>query len=221
MGTVNELLNVCRKQIGVTEMPPGSNSVKYNDWFYGRYVMGSAYPWCACFVAWCFDQAGVKLPRKTASCGDLMRAAQAAGCWVVSNFQPGDVVIFDFSGKRSTTQHCGIVEAVLPDFGVQSIEGNTSSGDVGSQDNGGGVFRRRRAQKYIIGAVRPKFEEEPMTGKEIYDALNAYLKTQSVPAWATEEIEEAKRMGLTDGSDLMTLIPRYQAVILAKRAAQK
>lgn len=221
MGTVNELLTIARKQICVTEMPPGSNNVRYNTWYYGREVMGSAYPWCAVMVQWCFDQAGVKLPLRTASCGDLMRAAQAAGSWVVSNFQPGDVVIFDFSGKRSTTQHCGIVEAVLPDFGVQSIEGNTSSGDYGSQDNGGGVFRRRRAQKYIIGAVRPKFEEEPMTGKEIYEALNAYLKTQPVPSWATAEIEEAKRMGLTDGSDLTALIPRYQAVILAKRAAQK
>lgn len=216
MGTVNELLTVARQEIGNKESPAGSNMTKYGKWYGWNGV-----PWCLIFIMWVFAQIGVSLPKRTASCGDLMRAAQAAGSWVVSNFQPGDVVIFDFSGKRSTTQHCGIVESVLPDFGVQSIEGNTSSGDVGSQNNGGGVFRRRRAQKYIIGAVRPKFEEEPMSGKEIYDALNAYLKTQPVPAWAAAEIEEAKKMGLTDGSDLMTLIPRYQAVILAKRAAQK
>lgn len=235
MGTVNKLLTVAKKQIGVTEMPPGSNDVRYNTWFYGREVMGSGYPWCAVFIQWCFDQSGVKLPRRTASCGDLMRAAQAAGSWVVSNFQPGDVVIFDFSGKRSTTQHCGIVETVLPDFGVQSIEGNTSSGDVGSQDNGGGVFRRRRAQKYIIGAVRPKFEKETdnmdidtllakMTDKQAYTLLEKAMKhaaTLPAPGWATAELSDAMSLGITDGTEPMVLIPRYQAAIQAKRAAQK
>ena len=66
------------------------------------------------FCQWVFDQAGVKLPRRTASCGDLMNAAKAAGCWVVRDFQPGDVVIYDFSGRQKTTQHCGIVEQALP-----------------------------------------------------------------------------------------------------------
>ena len=32
----------------------------------------------------------------------------------------------EVSGKRRTTEHCGIVEAVLPGYGVQAIEGNTS-----------------------------------------------------------------------------------------------
>ena len=68
----------------------------------------------------------MKLPKRTASCGDLMRAAKAAGCWVTANFQSGDVVIYDFSGKRQTTEHCGVVEVVLPGYGVQAIEGNTS-----------------------------------------------------------------------------------------------
>ena len=81
------------------------------------------------------NKAGVKLPRRTASCGDLMNAAKAAGCWVVRDFQPGDVVIYDLSGRQKTTQHCGIVEQALPDYGVQAIEGNTSQGG-GSQDNG-------------------------------------------------------------------------------------
>lgn len=223
MGTVNELLTVSRKQINVTEMPPSSNNVRYNTWYYGREVMGNGYPWCAVFIQWCFDQVKVKLPIRTSSCGDLMRAAQAAGCWVTRNFQPGDVVIYDLSGKQKTTQHCGIVEEILLDYGVQAIEGNTSVS--GSQDNGGMVCRKSRASKYIIGAVRPKFDEEKkeddMTGEEIYRELNNYLKKQPVPSWAKTEIDEAKKMGLTDGSDLMTLIPRYQAIILAKRAAQK
>ena len=64
-------------------------------------------------------------------------------------------------------------------------------------------------------------KEDIMTGKEIYDALNDYLSKQPVPSWAKKELEEAVRMGITDGSSPMQLIPRYQAVILAKRAAEK
>ena len=41
-------------EVGVKESPSGSNKVKYNDWFYGKTVRGSAYPWCMTFVQWCF-----------------------------------------------------------------------------------------------------------------------------------------------------------------------
>ncbi len=60
-----------------------------------------------------------------------------------------------------------------------------------------------------------------MTGKEIYDALNDYLGRQPVPAWAKEELEEAVKLGITDGKEPMQLIPRYQAAIMAKRARER
>lgn len=37
----------------------GTNNVKYNTWFYGHAVSGGDYAWCAVFVAWCANQAGV------------------------------------------------------------------------------------------------------------------------------------------------------------------
>ena len=79
MATANELLAIARKQLGICESPPGSNNVRYNTWYYGREVMGSAYPWCMVFVQWVFAQAVVKLPVRTASCGALMNAAKARG----------------------------------------------------------------------------------------------------------------------------------------------
>lgn len=215
MATVKELLTVARGELGNTENPAGSNRSKYGLWYGWNGV-----PWCMIFIMWCFAQVGVKLPKRTASCGDLMRAAQAAGCWVTRDFRPGDVVIFDFPGGAAT-DHCGIVEMELPDYGVQSIEGNTSQS--GSQSNGGMVCRKNRPGKYIVGAVRPKFdaeEEDIMTGKEIYDALNDYLKKQSVPAWAREELAEAVKLGITDGKEPMGMVPRYQAAIMAKRALE-
>ena len=49
-------------QVGISENPPSSNNVRYNTWYYGREVSGSAYPWCMVFVQWVFAQLGVALP---------------------------------------------------------------------------------------------------------------------------------------------------------------
>lgn len=45
-------LALARSQIGTVESPANSNKVKFNTWFYGKVVSGSAYPWCAVFVVW-------------------------------------------------------------------------------------------------------------------------------------------------------------------------
>jgi len=52
--TAKKLLNIAQGQVGITEWPANSNKVKYNTWYYGKEVSGSAYPWCAVFVCWCF-----------------------------------------------------------------------------------------------------------------------------------------------------------------------
>ena len=209
MATANELLAIARKQLGVTESPAGSNRTKYGKW------MGlDGQPWCMSFVQWCFHQAGTPLPHKTGSCSALLNWYQKnrPEC-VVKDPQPGDIAIFTFG-------HTGIVERALPGS-VMCIEGNTSPGQSGSQDNGGGVYRRQRNLALVRAFIRPfPKKEDIMTGKEIYDALSDYLSRQPVPNWAKKELEEAVKMGITDGSNPMQLIPRYQAVILAKRAAE-
>lgn len=206
-----DVLKIAAGQLGTTESPAGSNRTKYGKW------MGlDGQPWCMSFVQWCFDQAGTPLPYKTGSCSALLnwfRKFRPEAVFV-SGPQPGDIAIFTFG-------HTGIVEKALPNA-VQCIEGNTSPGAAGSQDNGGGVYRRQRNMALVRALIRPyPKKEDSMTGKEIYDALNDYLSKQPVPSWAKKELEEAVKMGITDGSNPMQLIPRYQAVILAKRAAEK
>lgn len=183
MSTAKELLTIARKQLGICENPPNSNNVRYNTWYYGREVMGSAYPWCMVFVQWVFAQAGVKLPVRTAGCGALMNAAKSAGCWVTTDFRPGDVVIYDFPGGAAT-DHCGIVETELPDYGVQAVEGNTSQS--GSQSNGGMVCRKNRPGKYIVGAVRPVFDTE----KE-EDDMVIYKTLNDVPSYYKAAVQKA------------------------------
>ena len=186
MATVSELLDIARKQIGVKESPPSSNNVRYNTWYYGREVSGSAYPWCAVFAAWVFDQAKVKLPIRTASCGALMRAAQSAGCWVTKGYQPGDVVIYDFPGGAKT-DHCGIVEAVDGTY-ISAIEGNTSSA---SDADGGAVERRARKFSQIVGAVRPSYD------KEVEEVR--YNTVEECPSWARETIQKLIDKGYLGG----------------------
>lgn len=70
-------------------------------------------------------------------------------------------------------------------------------------------------------AREPEPQEEEMTDKQIYEALQRHAKTLQLPAWAKKEFEEAKAAGITDGSEPMALIPRYQAAIMALRASKK
>ena len=168
------------------------------------------------FVQWCCAQAGRPLPYKTASCSQLLdwyRKHQPEQ--IVDRPVPGDIILYNFG-------HTGILESAGEET-VTAIEGNTSAGEAGSQSDGGGVFRRTRSRKLVTAFIRPldAAEEDDMTGKEIYEALNDYLKAQPMPAWAEKELAEAAELGLTDGKDPMALIPRYQAAIMAKRAAEK
>ena len=155
--TAEKILSIAQAEIGTLESPPGSNRIKYNTWYYGQEVSGKAYPWCMVFIQWCFAQAEVSelLPLRTASCGALMLAAQAAGLWITKDFRPGDVVIYDFPGGAAT-DHCGIVESFAKGK-IVSIEGNTGTGN---DTNGGQVQRRTRDIKLAVGAVRPQYEQE-------------------------------------------------------------
>ena len=152
--TREAVLAIAAWQIGTCEFPANSNKVKYNTAYYGRSVSGSAYPWCMAFVWWVFREAGFNL-KKTASCSTLTTAYKNAGQWVTEGYKPGDIVMFDFSGKRTKTEHTGIVESVSADGRtLTTIEGNTSTSD---NCNGGEVMRRTRNVKLVTGACRPGY----------------------------------------------------------------
>lgn len=147
MRTREAVLQIARWQLGVQESPAGSNRVKYAE-EYGL----NGYAWCMMFVWWVFHEAGFNL-RKTASCTELTNAYKKAGQWVTENFKPGDIVMYDFSGRKRITEHCGIV-VEAGDGEVTVIEGNTDPGD---DANGGCVMERRRSLALVTGACRPGY----------------------------------------------------------------
>lgn len=149
--TANDVLRIARKEVGITEQP--TNKVKYNTWYYGKAVSGNAYPWCMAFVMWVFNQAGIELGLKTASCTALEDYARKHGYLVKKNFRPGDIVFFQFD-KDAAADHTGIVESVTSTT-VICIEGNTSIN--GSQSNGGQVCRKIRNLSLVRSAYRPNY----------------------------------------------------------------
>lgn len=153
----NDVIRVARGELGVTELPPGSNRVKYWD-DYGAGWQGQ--PWCVAFLWWVFTHAGEGMAffggGKTASCGTLLRWYSAQGQTVAKkDIQPGDIVILNFSGT-SETQHCGLVVDALKMGYFQTIEGNTSQS--GSQSNGGQVCLKTRNLSQVVGVCRPKYK---------------------------------------------------------------
>ena len=153
---IEKLLNVARGELGTKESPLGSNKVKYNTWYYGRVVSGSAYPWCSVFVTWVFYHAGMfELAWGTLAEARRIYAegarnwkvlAQSKGRWVTGNYQPGDVIIFDYE-RDGVIDHVGIVESVNGST-INTIEGNTSDS----------VARKQRTASVLVGAYRPDYD---------------------------------------------------------------
>lgn len=150
MATKNKFIEIARSQIGVAESPLGSNDVKYNTWFYGKAVKGSAYPWCMTCVDWCANEAGIlNQITKTASCGAQATYAQKTGRWHWSTkgISAGDIVIYSLS---SAHDHTGIVTAVNQTT-INAVEGNT----------GDKVKATTRNKSCIYGYIRLTFDAEP------------------------------------------------------------
>lgn len=74
-------------EVGVKESPSGSNKVKYNTWYYGSAVSGSAYPWCAVFVSWVFNASTSGTTTATAT--DNSEFIKTFQKWLNTNYKTG------------------------------------------------------------------------------------------------------------------------------------
>jgi hypothetical protein len=159
MATVDEFLTCLRRHIGETESPAESNLTP----FAARAGHANGEPWCATFVVACAREVGIKLPSESAYTPTMADGFKHAGQWTPSDPRPGDLAFIDFPGDHKVRiQHVAVVVAVEGNQ-IRTIEGNTSSGQGGSQDNGGGVFQRTRPRNIVVGYGHPAFEAEPVT----------------------------------------------------------
>jgi hypothetical protein len=171
MTTATRLLEVARAELGRTEHPPGTNRQPYAA--EAGHLNGQ--PWCATFVVAIARRAGVQLPSESAYTPTMANGFRNAGAWIDAwgDAQPGDLAFFDWPDTKRI-QHVGIVESATPSS-VTCIEGNTSPADAGSQDNGGGVYRRVRPRSHVVGYGRPTYNEDDDMASSI-DVIGQWLK---------------------------------------------
>ena len=196
--SLSKVIEIARLELGVTEQPPGSNRVKYWD-AYDPSFQGQ--PWCVAFLWWCFREAGERMAffggGKTARCSVLLEWYQEQGLTVpVDEAQVGDIVILNFHGTKDT-EHCGLVV----DWGritdsnqlayVETVEGNTTPGAEGSQNNGGCVALKRRYPSQIVAVCRPQYKAE-----EPEDDITGHWAEDNI-RWC---IEHGLMQGYPDGS---------------------
>lgn len=153
MATASKVVSIAAGQVGYKE--GRNNSNKYG----AAYGMNNV-SWCMEFIWWCFKQAGMDW-YKTASCTACYKhyASRAVSR---NSLRKGDIVFFDWD-HSGDCDHVGIVESVGSSR-ITTIEGNTSSGNSGSQSNGDGVYRRYRTYSQIAKAIRPAYEAETSGG---------------------------------------------------------
>ena len=102
--TANEIVSIAQREIGNGY----SKYTQYTGQIGGRYD----YAWCASFVSWCGNQAGVSCIGKTASCYSQYNYMISHGGQRVSSPQAGDIVFFycnNCSGTANQWCHIGIM----------------------------------------------------------------------------------------------------------------
>jgi hypothetical protein len=119
------MTTIAAAELGQSEQPPGSNDSPRIAQYRTATAGSGVGPWCAYFVSWVARQAGTPLGDHGEGFGSvdaLYAWAQRAGRAVPNGPgvvpRPGDLVVWD--------EHVGIVEQVLPDGRIQTLEGNSS-----------------------------------------------------------------------------------------------
>ena len=140
-----EVLTIAKGFIGTREV--GNNGGYWVERFQRCTKSPKGAQWCASFVNFCLDSAGVKglpftgsgLARHFATRNKTIKATEV----IAKNMQlpPGTIIVW----RRGTTPfgHAGIVNTWKGRKGT-TVEGNTSSGLKGSQHDGDGVWGRSR-----------------------------------------------------------------------------
>lgn len=148
MSLAQKSLSVAISQIGVEEIPRGSNKGPEVEAYLKSIGLGGGYSWCMAFVYWCVLKASVGSSNPLKKTGGVLAQWNARPELRANNPMPGDIFIMDY-GKG--LGHTGFVEKILPEGKIQTIEGNTNAD--GSRE-GYAVCRRVRNQKTIKGYLR-------------------------------------------------------------------
>lgn len=162
---IERMLAVASSQVGVSEVPPGSNRGPQIDLVLSSVGLQPGYAWCAAFVYWCFQQAS----KQTYKSNPCPKSAGVLNLWNLAGYKesglkritsleadddhslikPGMQFLLKLS---STAGHTGIIESVNKFGQLITIEGN--SNQQGSRE-GTAVLRqtKRRIDSINLGFI--------------------------------------------------------------------
>lgn len=137
---------------------------KFNPYF-GAFTSHNHYEWCAVFVTWCCEQAGIKMPVETPGQQFTFGLVEAWQQWAIASgyyhdnkdsFVPqrGDIVIYDWGGRNipdtDWENHIGVFLYKQGDDFV------AAEGNVGAKNNLKSItdIKKNRKSEVIQGFIR-------------------------------------------------------------------
>lgn len=158
-----------KAQVGTKESPPNSNKgPRISEWQKetargGSWLVGA--PWCGVFVENACRRAGVKTTSRWASVGFIEDDAKAKrggfSAWhsprYFNRVRTGTLVVLFGRGVHVEIVRSHPIRYLSLGLVLPTVGGNTSSGNSGSQSNGGGVYKRFRFRWNVHGFAIPKY----------------------------------------------------------------
>jgi hypothetical protein len=156
---ITSLLIIARSEIGIKEIPPGSNRGPRVEEYLKSVHLGPGYAWCAAFVYWCYKKAcmGLNLANPLLATGSCLNHwNKTTGKRITSGevalnpalIGPGDIFII----RRNEWQgHTGIVTAIDGAY-IKTIEGNANS--FHSAEGDGVVELKRKIDSINVGFIK-------------------------------------------------------------------
>lgn len=139
-------LTIAKSYIGIKEAT-GHNDGEPVETFLRSVGRKRGDSWCAAFVSYCLTKANIKDPKTRSGLARLFKREKyikaADVLRGIKIIESGSIVGWE---KGSTISgHIGFVSSNWKGQSGNTIEGNTSSGEKGSQADGDGVYARKRS----------------------------------------------------------------------------
>jgi len=190
-----DITEVAKTQVGYQENSVGT---KYGYWYTPNFVKQ---PWCAMFVSWCAEQAGISqdILLKFASCSAGVRWFQQQNIWHDSlyyggNYTPkkGDIIFYRNNGSSNLSDHVGIVLGVNGNY-INVIEGNATNETCCEFTTN---KSRTLDNKFVIGYASPKYngssDSAPVEEPDSYE--NWQVTTADVLSMRESYTTDSKRL---------------------------
>ena len=159
----DNIISIARSETGYHGRP---NTFTYWYGSLSGYADGGYnYPWCAAFVSWCANQAGIStdIIPKHSSCTIGMNWFKDRGLWEDGAYyggsytpKAGDIVYYSDNYNQNVSSHVGIVTGLNGNY-LTVIEGNTDGNRVTEYTKNS---KRTLSNGYVLGYGTPEYGDD-------------------------------------------------------------